>query len=178
MAPLLTRPRPLLFRVGGLDIFYGVLILVSALLAMMLLRSFTPSIQFVERLTIRNPTQYSLEVEATGSRRDGWLGLGTLPREDEKAFEEVIDQGQRWTFRFSYGGQLLGDLVISRADLEEGAWRIAVPPEIGERLRAAGTAPSAFLIVEGALICRVPGEGRVSGGSGRRISRRAVPPPQ
>lgn len=97
---------------------------------------------FVPRLTIDNPTVYQLEVEVGRPGQDAVVGLGPIRRESTRRFEEVGDQGDRWVFRFSYGGRDAGDLVSTRAQLEQAQWRIVVPQEVGDRLRDAGLPPS------------------------------------
>ncbi|MFN2504702.1 MAG: hypothetical protein ABR540_10855 [Acidimicrobiales bacterium] len=97
---------------------------------------------FVPRLTIDNPTVYQLEVELGRPGHDAVVGLGPIRRESTRHFEEVGDQGDRCVFRFSYGGQPGGELVVSRAQLEEARWRIVVPTQVGDRLRDAGLPPS------------------------------------
>jgi hypothetical protein len=95
------------------------------------------------RLTVHNPTPYMINVEVTGADRDGWLDVGSFPRERHRTVEELADQGGQWVFRFSYGGVDGGELVTRRAELAKDGWRITVPPEVAERLRVAGLAESA-----------------------------------
>nr|MDQ6928612.1 hypothetical protein [Actinomycetota bacterium] len=98
---------------------------------------------FVRRLTIANPTAYEVNVEISGSQGSGWLDLGTVPREREVALENVVDQGGKWTFRFSSGGVFAAEMALSRADLEQGQWRVNIPDGIAVPLQEAGLPTSA-----------------------------------
>ena len=95
------------------------------------------------RLTVHNPTPYMVIVDVTGAKRDGWLDVGSFPRERQRTVEELADQGRQWVFRFSYGGVDAGELVVTRDQLARDGWKITVPPGVGERLREAGLSESA-----------------------------------
>ena len=82
-------------------------------------------------------------MEVSGAERDSWIELGSFGRERSRTVEELVDQGRQWVFRFSYAGVEGGELVVSRDRLVGDGWRITVPPEVTERLRAAGLAESA-----------------------------------
>jgi hypothetical protein len=98
----------------------------------------------VARVTIENPTAYQIVVEVGSPGRKGVLDLGAVRRAGNQTHEQVVDQGAAWVFRFSYAGYDGGKLMVSRAQLSRDGWRITVPAEVGERLRTAGLAPSAF----------------------------------
>ncbi len=97
----------------------------------------------LRRLTVENPTPYLINVDVTGAERDGWLDLGSFPRERSRTVEELADQGRQWVFRFSYGGVQAGELTVSRDQLAHDDWRITVPWAVGENLRQAGLSESA-----------------------------------
>lgn len=142
MSPVATRPRPAparrrsdllgLFAAGvGLVLALGVLFLAME------------APQHVERVTIHNPHEWSAGVEASNERRQGWVGIGVVNKNEAHAFEEVLDQGRTWVFRFSYGGVDGGELTVSRADLQRSGWKVTVPDEFATRMREAGLGPSA-----------------------------------
>ncbi len=95
------------------------------------------------RLTVENPSPYTVNVEVTGAARDGWLKLGSFRREGRRTVEELADQGHEWVFRFSYGGVDAGELAVDRDQLAKNGWSVTVPPEVGERLQEAGLSESA-----------------------------------
>jgi hypothetical protein len=96
----------------------------------------------VDRITIVNATDYDLEVHVTDRERDGWLPIAIAAAHTEDIAQEVIDQGEVWIFRFLFAGDPIGELSISRAELERSGWRVEVPQEIDQRLRELGKPPS------------------------------------
>lgn len=59
----------------------------------------------VDAVTVGNPTGYPAIVDVRGGDWSGWLRLGRVPPESETTIDEVLDAGDRWTFRFSHAGQ-------------------------------------------------------------------------
>ncbi len=98
------------------------------------------SVTFVDQVVVVNDTDYSANVDVTGED-GGWLGLGSVFPHGTRAVGQVIDQGARWTFRFSYGSHDPVELEISRQDLVRADWRVEVPPELEAKLRAEGVLP-------------------------------------
>lgn len=143
MNPTVTRPLPARQRVRLgwlLAAIVGTVALVAVFVAVApAFRSDAP----VRRVTIENPTVYSVNVEVSAGGRGGWLDLGAVDREGAKTVEQVTDQGPRWTFRFSYGGVGAGDLTVPRTDLAAAGWRLTIPETVGQRLHDAGLSPSA-----------------------------------
>jgi hypothetical protein len=91
----------------------------------------------VDRVAVDNPHPWRVNVSAAGAEPDAWHDLGAVDREDEQDFRELVDQGDTWTFRFSYAGQH-ADLHTTAAQLEEEGWTVAVPDELATRLESAG----------------------------------------
>lgn len=91
-----------------------------------------------DRLTIVNETPYDLEVDVRGATDDGWLLLGQATHDASTVKELVVDQGTTWTFRFQYGGEVVGTLRVERQELSRNRWRVEVPSSVGERLRDLG----------------------------------------
>lgn len=96
----------------------------------------------VDRITIANPTEYDLDVHVTGRDREGWLPLAIVEARSEFVVQEVIDQGDVWTFRFLHWGDALGELSLTRAELERSGWRVEVPDQVEQRLQQLGRPPS------------------------------------
>jgi len=96
----------------------------------------------VRRLTVHNPTPYTVNVDVTGADRDGWRDLGAFARESERTVEELKDPGDTWVFRFSYGGLDAGELEVTTDQLDADGWTFTVPAEVGQRLRQAGVEES------------------------------------
>jgi hypothetical protein len=132
----ITRPRATSRRsvltaialVAGIAVFIG--------LGTVALRS--PEV--VDEVRIVNDTSYDIHVGVSGS--DGRsLGLGNAPRKDLLTVQSVLDQGERWTFTFSYAGEQAAELSLTSAELERAGWTVAVPAEAGDRLETAGFPP-------------------------------------
>lgn len=142
MSSVLTPPRPTRRHpVTPVVLLVG---LAAALALFALVRWAIPSVSFVDHVTVVNPTLYALDVEVSGAGDHGRVGLGTVPRESTARFDEVVDQGHRWVFRFTSGGEPGGEVKVSRRQLEADRWRLRVPQEVGDRLRTAGLPPSSF----------------------------------
>jgi hypothetical protein len=92
----------------------------------------------VDHITIRNTSPYSLTVSVADRARDAYLGLGVVPREGQRTFTEILDQGDLWVFRFTYGGAEAAELPVSRAVLQQDHWTIDVPEEVAPTLAALG----------------------------------------
>jgi len=97
---------------------------------------------FVDRVTVVNPTEYRLEIEVTGAGRSHGVQLGSVGREQTRAFESVLDQGREWIFRFASAWADGGEVRASRDQLRRDGWRVTVPSEVAVRLQAAGMPPS------------------------------------
>jgi hypothetical protein len=96
----------------------------------------------VDQVTIRNPHPWKVNVDVSGEPDGGWVGIGSIARDDDQRFEEVLDQGGRWRFAFDYAGTDGGELVLDRADLEASGWQLTVPEEVAVRMEAGGLEPS------------------------------------
>ena len=92
----------------------------------------------VERIIIANPTDYDIDVDVTGEDRNSWLPVSIVEARAEDVAREVIDQGKVWTFRFLHWGDPVGEVRLTRAELERMGWRLEVPAEVGERLQQLG----------------------------------------
>ena len=141
MNTVLTPPRPRSAQLTSVVVvLIGVAVVMAVALPMARLAVGEPT--SFRRLTVHNPTPYMINVEVRGAD-DGWLDLGSFRREANRMVEELADQGRQWIFRFSYGGVEGGELVLSRDQLAREGWKVTVPTEVSERLRAAGLSGSA-----------------------------------
>jgi hypothetical protein len=113
------------------------------LLAMTLLASAcSGAAPTIEAITVVNGTNYDLGVDVTDEDREAWLPLATVEAQAERTSEEVIDQGNTWIFRFIHWGEPIGELSLSRSELERDGWRVEVPQDVAERLTNLGRPPS------------------------------------
>ncbi|MDQ3979021.1 MAG: hypothetical protein M3314_05650 [Actinomycetota bacterium] len=142
MNPTVARPRRPQSRTLG----QGLLAVagIAALAAGVLVTTEATRLpSFVPRLSVINPTPYDVEIDVARPAGPGWLNLGGVRRESIKRLYEVIDQGERWVFRFRYAGREAGEMTVRAQDLRASGWQVAIPAEVGDRLRAAGLSPSA-----------------------------------
>jgi hypothetical protein len=99
---------------------------------------------FVHRLTIANPSEFDVTVAVSPAGRQERLPLGAVGRRSSIDLQDVIDQGSRWAFHFSSGGQDGGEVQVPRAELGRNGWRLQIPREVVDRLRARGAKPPPF----------------------------------
>lgn len=122
-------------RAGRVPVVAGLLVAVVALFVVA--RLLAPP-AFVDHVTMVNPTPYQLEVEVTGTDRDGWTALGTADARGRTTVDEVYDVGDDWILRFTTQGIVTREVEISRRRLERDGWRIEIPAATGRALRDAG----------------------------------------
>jgi hypothetical protein len=124
--------------VGGAD-FLGVAVAAPfAVVALLVAASGLRLPAHVDQVMIDNPHEWPAHIQVTDDR-DGWVGVGTVGRETEQGFLEVVDQGDVWIFLFSYASEAV-ELRVSGAQLEDDDWRVTVPDGFAEALRARGVA--------------------------------------
>jgi hypothetical protein len=129
------KSRP---AVGRIVAYLGLALAGIAVIAMLAWILRAPA--FVDRVTVSNSTRYDINVDVAAS--DGRrLDLAYVEAGGSVAVRGVVDQGDRWTFRFSYGGTEAGRVSVDRARLERGDWTVEIPPRVEMRLDAAGYEP-------------------------------------
>jgi hypothetical protein len=140
--PVLTRPRPARLRLGREVLAAaGVLAGFGLLITLLLVLVRDPAT--VPRLTVVNETDSVVEVEVASAGGAGWIGLGAVDPGASHSYSDVLDQGDRWRFRFSSGRAQAGGPVRTRSELEADGWRMIIPASVGRELAADGavTAP-------------------------------------
>jgi hypothetical protein len=95
----------------------------------------------VDRIGVRNPHAWHATVAVSGED-EGVVAVGRVPRESERDFHAVLDQGDVWTFRFSYDGAV-EEVQVRRDELEAAGWVVEVPPAFEAAVAATGALPSA-----------------------------------
>lgn len=91
-------------------------------------------------VVIYNPTAYAVNVAVSPADGGNLLGLGTVGAGAEKSFTQVIDQGERWSVHFSYGGVGTAPIEMSRSSMSSG--ELVVPSTVASELGQAGLAPT------------------------------------
>ncbi len=92
----------------------------------------------VPEITIVNGTPYDLDVQVNGGDRVSWLPVAIVEAGATDVSQEVIDQGEVWIFRFLHWGDPVGELSLTRDQLERVGWRVEVPETVSQRLRDLG----------------------------------------
>jgi hypothetical protein len=141
MNQVLTEPAPPTSRRAAPLARGAVVVIVSlAMIALGLWLVRDPS--FVDRVEVRNPTGYDLNIDITGSDRDGWLPISVATGGNNvTSTDEVVDQGDTWIFRFNYAGYSAGELRVPRSQLQDADWRVVVPDVVARRLLDQGVLP-------------------------------------
>ena len=124
-------------RAPRTSILFGVLAVAGVLLITQLLAA--P--HEIARLTVENPTDYSLLVEVSDGHHDGWLPMATIDRHATTNVEQLYDVGDTWRFRVWAQTADAGTFLLTRKQLERADWRVQIPHRVGNALRAAGVEP-------------------------------------
>ena len=110
------------------------------LASVLLLLGACDNVQFVDRVVLVNDTSYHANVDVRGTG-GGWLGLTTVTSGSTTTVQQVVDQGNRWTFRFTYGVHDPVEATLTKKELIEKSWRVEVPAEFEQQLRDEGVVP-------------------------------------
>lgn len=92
----------------------------------------------IDQVTVTNPTDYELIVQARGAPDQAWMPVVVLGPGASVPVAEVIDQGGTWTFRLAGQGADAGTFDVSRDQLRDAGWRFDIPASVGEQLRERG----------------------------------------
>ena len=120
----------------------AVALAVAAALAMAFVAGLSSGPATVPRLTFENPTEYTLAIEVRAATDSAWTSAGSVAEKSTGVVEEVVDQGDVWVFRFDSQGHTGGELQLTRSELEDSGWTVAVPHEVGTRLAERGAPPT------------------------------------
>ena len=119
----------------------GILLAVVAV-AVAVLAQRMPEPDKAPAITIDNPSDYAVTIEATGPDGKGWMTIGIIDPGSTKLAREVIDQGSVWSLRFTSQGRDFDGFEVSRSQLAADGWHYTVPTQIGDQLAEAGVPQS------------------------------------
>jgi hypothetical protein len=130
----LEQPRTRRPRIRPLWVVLAVLALFGFVAVSLLI----PSPATVDHVTIKNGTEFDLNIDATSASHDGWTPVGIALAHADTDMRDIIDHGDVWVFRFTGQGHDAGELRITRADLAASNWSLTVPASVAQQLRDAG----------------------------------------
>jgi hypothetical protein len=130
----LEQPRTRRPRIRPLWVVLAVLALFGFVAVSLLI----PSPATVGHVTIKNGSEFDLNIDATSASHDGWTPVGIALAHSDTDMRDVIDHGDVWVFRFTGQGHDAGELRITRADLAASNWSLTVPASVAQQLRDAG----------------------------------------
>ena len=107
-----------------------IVLAVIAVFGLIVVTRLVPDPAIVERVTISNDTEFDLDIDAAASDHDGWTPVGIAFAGSDRTFEQVIDHGDEWVFRFRGQGRDGGEVPVTRAELEANDWVLEVPESV------------------------------------------------
>jgi hypothetical protein len=144
MTPSTATPtwrRAVPVRSGSRRVLVGILLAVVAL-AVAVLAQRMPEPHKAPAISIDNPSDYAVTIEATGPDGKGWMTIGIVDPGSTTVAREVIDQGSVWSLRFTSQGRDFDGFEVTRSQLASDGWQYTVPTQIGDQLAEAGVPQS------------------------------------
>ena len=115
-----------------------IVLAILALFGFVAVSLLTPSPGTVDRVTIKNGSEFDVNIDATNASHDGWTPVGIALAHADTNMREIIDHGDVWIFRFSGQGRDAGELRMTRSELAASNWSLTVPASVAQELRDAG----------------------------------------
>jgi hypothetical protein len=95
----------------------------------------------VPEVHVVNSSDLLVDVDVSDGSGDGWLPIGIARPRDVTTVEDVVDQGDRWHFRFRSTGVEGGEIRVTEEQLEAAGWRVSIPEPVVEQLQRDGARP-------------------------------------
>jgi hypothetical protein len=109
-----------------------VLIAVFTGIAMLALARPVESPRAIPRLTIVNPSDALVDIDASDDGA-GWLPLTIAEPRSSVTVRDVVDQGDQWIFRFRVADQPVGQVRRTAEELARAGWRVEIPQSVVDR---------------------------------------------
>jgi hypothetical protein len=93
-------------------------------------------------VTVANDTAYDVDVVVHAPDQHGVVVFGRVGHGLTRSQPHLIDVGDDWVFSFRHGGDELGELRMSRQDLEGLDHRVDVPADVARRAQDLGFHPA------------------------------------
>jgi hypothetical protein len=137
LADLQTRPVEL----RNSRNFVVIAAAVALLAAFALMGRLVQAPGIVSQVTFVNRTHFDLNAAASGGSPGSAVLLDTAQPAQTTIVNDVIDQGDTWTFTFTRAGTTIGVLRMSRSDLASHHWQVVIPASFETTLYAHGQLP-------------------------------------
>ena len=99
----------------------------------------------VHRLTLDNPSEFEVAVDVSSGPHGGYVPLAVLGVNTTRDYQDVLDQGRTWVFRFRSQGRQADIVTVTREQLAAANWTMTVPDAAIQQLRQAGAPASPCL---------------------------------
>ncbi len=102
-----VEPRPIgdaLALTRGVSPWY-VATVVAGIAVLIVVARFLEPPSVVAQITVDNSTRYDVAIDVSGGDSPGSMAVGSARRTATTTFQEVVDQGDAWTFHFSAQGK-------------------------------------------------------------------------
>ncbi|MGZ4695737.1 MAG: hypothetical protein ACXWA3_19095 [Acidimicrobiales bacterium] len=136
-----TWGRAVPVRSSSRRVLVGIAIAVVAV-AVIALAQRMPAPGKAPPISLVNPSDYAVTIEASGPGTNGWVTIGIISPRTTTVSREVVDQGPDWSLRFTSQGQDFDGYEVSRDQLASDGWHYTVPSEISGQLADAGVPQS------------------------------------
>lgn len=137
MDTIVTRPAPAprrSWRGIAAVVGTGIAVLVAFLAVDGLVRD--PDV--VERIEIRNPTGELVEVLVRSHTGGALLPIALVEPERRAVADDVVDQGDRWTFVVRVADDTVARVVLTRDELARADWTFTIPSDPDAAASAPG----------------------------------------
>ena len=93
-------------------------------------------------LTVANPTEYDIDIAVHAPDSSSVAVFGRVERGDTRTQPHLLDPGDDWVLSFRRGATDLGELRLTRDELDEMGHRLDIPPDVTRRAQDLGLTPS------------------------------------
>jgi hypothetical protein len=93
-------------------------------------------------VTVVNSSDYDIDVAVHGQDESALTLFGRVDRGETRTQARLLDPGDDWVFVFRQGGTDLGELRLTRGELDDLDHTVDIPPEVISRARSQGLTPS------------------------------------
>jgi hypothetical protein len=93
-------------------------------------------------VTVVNDTDYDIDVAVHARGEDALTVFGRVDRGDTRTQPNLLDPGDAWVIAFRHGATDLGELRLTRDELDDLDHTVEIPPDVIRRARSLGLQPS------------------------------------